>query len=153
MIVIFNVLWTIFIGVKIPLESIQLNGLEISLRATARGFESHRLRHILTVIVIRSYGSFILPFTPKIGLIKYFSKKMPSRDLFPGWALCIFRSFPHYKSLDLWGYRWNYGLSLQLWVIVGVVGNNIPRTQNRSCVVFHFVAALIAVRYSSRIKA
>ena len=31
MIVIFNVLWTIFIGVKIPLESIQLNGLEIRL--------------------------------------------------------------------------------------------------------------------------
>ena len=44
MIVIFNVLWTIFIGVKIPLESIQLNGLEMLCGATHLGFESLTLR-------------------------------------------------------------------------------------------------------------
>ena len=33
--------------------------LEISLRATARGFESHRLRHIITVILIQGCGYFL----------------------------------------------------------------------------------------------
>jgi hypothetical protein len=70
--------------------------------------------HKRTVIVIRSYGSFILPFTLKMGVVEHFSKKMPNQELFPGWAFCIFRSFPHYKSLDLWvivrivGNRWIY---------------------------------------------
>lgn len=51
---------------------------------------------------------------------------MPNQELFPGWALCIFRAIPHYKSLELWGYRWIcgvivrlMGLSLELCVIVG----------------------------------
>ena len=58
------------------------------------------------------------------------SFKMPNQVLFPGWAFCIFRTISHYKSLDLWGYRWNCRvivrlmcLSLDLWVIVRIVGN------------------------------
>ena len=31
---------------------------------------------------------------------------MPNRDPFPGWAFCIFRAISHYKSLELWSYRW-----------------------------------------------
>ena len=69
---------------------------------------------------------------------------MPNQELFPGWAFCIFSVIFHYKSLelwgyrwicgvslDLWGYRWIYGLSLELWVIVGFMRNNITNTQNR----------------------
>ena len=42
---------------------------------------------------------------------------MPNQELFPGWAFCICRTILHYESLDLWGYRWIYG------VIVRFVGN------------------------------
>ena len=48
--------------------------------------------HKRTVIVIRSYGSFILPFTPKTGLIEHFLKKMPSLDQFPGWVFLRFKT-------------------------------------------------------------
>ena len=48
----------------------------------------------------------------------------------PGWAFCGIRAISHYKSLELWGYRWIcggivrlMGLSLDLWVIVRIVGN------------------------------
>ena len=42
--------------------------------------ESYIVHHKRTVIVIRSYGSFILLFTPKTGLIEHFSKKMPNLE-------------------------------------------------------------------------
>ena len=56
---------------------------------------------------------------------------MSNQEKIPGWAFCILRAIPHYKSLDLWVYRWIYRLSLELWVIVGFMRNNIKNTQNR----------------------
>ena len=70
-----------------------------------------------TVIVIRSYGSFILPFTPKTGLIEHFLRKCPT------WS-----NFPVGHSAFLWQFsatnRWICG------VIVRFMRNNMINTQN-----------------------
>lgn len=63
---------------------------------------------------------------------------MPNQDPIPGWEFCIFMAISHYKSLELWGYRWIcgaivrlMGLSLELWVIVEFMRTNTANTQNR----------------------
>jgi len=86
--------------------------------------------------VIRSYGSFILLFTPKTGLIEHFSKKMPNQELFPVGHFAFLEHFPTTNRWNYGGYRWIcgvivrlmelsldlWGVSLELWVIVGFVG-------------------------------
>ena len=44
-------------------------------------------------------------------------ESMPNQELFPGWAFCIFRAIPHYKSLELWGYRWICEVIVRLMVL------------------------------------
>jgi len=44
-------------------------------------------------------------FYLETGVNLIFLQNMPSLDQFPGWAFCIFRTPPSYKSLDLWGNR------------------------------------------------
>ena len=60
---------------------------------------------------------------------KDFIKKCPTRLHFPVGHFAFLGTIFHYKSLELWGYRWIYGvivrlmgLSLDLWAIVEFVG-------------------------------
>ena len=39
---------------------------------------------------------------------------MPNQELFPSWAFCILGTIFHYKSLELWGYRWICGVIVRL---------------------------------------
>ena len=80
-----------------------------------RGFESRHSDHKRTLILIKSKRFFfcLKPFDIRAFAV-FTKKRQPRRIVFPTWLPFFFFYLPTI-------YRWIYGLSLDLWVIVGLL--------------------------------